>query len=171
MTSEIRDLSGSRFEQVNLAGSRVHGAFLIGTRVTDAWVHSLDVSGNVESLVVNGVEVAGYVRAELERRHPELGYLEAHDVPGLQRAWVALQDIAAATLEAAPRCHRRRSTNPSTANIPICRPCATSCSQSTVGSRGRCSVRPTISTGSATPTTAHPERARTARPRRTPDAR
>ncbi len=83
---EIEDLSGRRFEHVNLAGTRVHGAFFINTKVTGAWVHSLDVSGEVESLVVNGVEVAEYVRAELERRHPELAYLESKDVPGLQRA-------------------------------------------------------------------------------------
>src|SRR5829696_1031242 len=101
MAGEIRDLSGARFEQVNLAGSRVHGAFLINTKVTGAWVHSLDVSGEVQSLVVNGVEVAGYVKAELERRHPELGYLESKDVPGLRLAWATLQEIAAATLDVA----------------------------------------------------------------------
>lgn len=98
MGDKIRDLSGSRFEQVNLSGTRVHGAFLIGTKVTDAWVHSLDLSGNIQSLVVNGVEVAGYVQAELERRHPELGYLDSKDVPGLHRAWAKVQEIAAATL-------------------------------------------------------------------------
>jgi hypothetical protein len=101
MAGEIRDVSGRRFEHVNLAGSRVHGAFLIGTRVTGAWVHSLDLSGEVLSLVVNGVEVAGYVREELERRHPELADLGAHDVPGLQRAWARVQEIAAATLDTA----------------------------------------------------------------------
>ncbi len=103
MDGEIRDVSGRRFEHMNLTGTRVHGAFLIGTKVTDAWVHSLDLSGNVQSLVVNGVEVTGYVQAELERRHPELGYLDSKDVPGLQRAWAKVQEIAAATLEAAGR--------------------------------------------------------------------
>ncbi|HZT66859.1 MAG TPA: DinB family protein [Acidimicrobiales bacterium] len=103
MTAEIRDLSGRRFEQVNLSRTRVHGAFLIGTKVTDAWVQSLDLSGNIQSLVVNGVEVAGYVQAELERRHPELGYLGSKDVPGLQRAWSTVREIAAATLDTARR--------------------------------------------------------------------
>ena len=103
MAGEIRDLSGTRFEQVNLSGTRVHGAFFIDTKVTDAWVHSLDLSGNIQSLVVNGVEVAGYVQAELERRHPELGYLDSKDVPGLQRAWAKVQEIAAATLDTARR--------------------------------------------------------------------
>ena len=103
MADEIHDVSGSRFEQVNLSGTRVHGAFLVGTKVTGAWVHSLDLSGNIQSLVVNGVEVAGYVQAELERRHPELRYLGSKDVPGLQRAWAKVQEIAAVTLDAARR--------------------------------------------------------------------
>jgi hypothetical protein len=74
--------------------------------VTDAWVHSLDLSGNIQSLVVNGVEVSGYVQAELERRHPELAYLNSKDVPGLQRAWAKVQEIAAATLHTAGRLPR-----------------------------------------------------------------
>lgn len=103
MAGKIRDVSGTRFDQVDLSGTRVHGAFLIDTRVTDAWVQSLDLSGDIQSLVVNGVEVAGYVRAELERRHPELVYLDSTDVPGLQRGWAEVQEIAAATLETARR--------------------------------------------------------------------
>jgi hypothetical protein len=52
MADEIRDVSGSRFEQVNLSGTRIHGAFLIDTQVTDAWVHSLGMSGNIQSAVL-----------------------------------------------------------------------------------------------------------------------
>ncbi len=101
MAGEITDLSGARFEHVNLTGTRVHGAFLVGTRVTGAVVHSLDLSGEIQSLLVNGVEVAGYVRAELERRHPELVDLQSRDVAGVQRAWASLREIDAATLETA----------------------------------------------------------------------
>lgn len=103
MAGEIRDVSGTRFEHLNLSGTRVHGAFLVDTKVTGAWVHSLDLSGEIQSLVVNGVEVAGYVQAELERRHPELRYLDAQDVPDLRRAWGKVQEIAAATLDTARR--------------------------------------------------------------------
>ena len=103
MADQIRDLRGTRLEQVDLTASRVHGAFLVRTKVTDAWVHSLDLSGNIQSLVVNGVEVADYVRAELERRYPELGYLESKHIPGLRRAWAKVQEIAAATLGSARR--------------------------------------------------------------------
>ncbi|HKH05331.1 MAG TPA: DinB family protein [Acidimicrobiales bacterium] len=101
MAGEISDVSGRRFEEVDLSRTRVHGAFLADTKVTDAWVHSLDLSGKIESLVVNGVEVAGYVRDELERRHPELADLGSKDVPGMQRAWAKVQEIAADTLHTA----------------------------------------------------------------------
>src|SRR5690349_2970360 len=101
MAGEFVDMSGMRFEHVNLTRARVHGAFLLDTKVTDAWVQSLDLSGNIQSLVVNGVEVAGYVQAELERRHPELGDLDSTDVAGVHRAWAKVQQIAATTLDAA----------------------------------------------------------------------
>ncbi len=103
MDDQRHDFRGTRIEHVDLTDSHLHGAFLVRTRVTNAWVHSLDLSGTIESLVVNGVEVADYVRAELERRHPELEYLESKDVPGMQRAWTKVQEIAAATLESALR--------------------------------------------------------------------
>src|SRR4029079_6087790 len=103
MAGEFVDMSGMRFEHVNLTRARVHGAFLVDTKVTDAWVQSLDLSGNIQSLVVNGVEVAGFVQAELERRYPELGYLDAKDVPGVHRAWAKVQESAAATLDTARR--------------------------------------------------------------------
>ncbi len=101
MGGERTDLSGVRLEDMDLTGTRVHGVILVGTKVTAAWVDSLDLSGEIESLVVNGVEVAGYVRTELERRHPELGYLESKDVAGMRRAWTKLLEIDAATLETA----------------------------------------------------------------------
>lgn len=101
MAEQPLDLSNVRFDEVDLTGSRIHGAYLVRTKVTDAWVQSLDLSGHIESVIVNGVEVAGFVRAELERRHPELQYLESRDVPGMQRAWAKVQEIAAATIERA----------------------------------------------------------------------
>lgn len=101
MAGEVVDLSDARFDEVDLTGARIHGAFLVDTKVTDAWVQSLDLSGTIQSLVVNGVEVAGYVEQELKRRHPELEYLRSEDVQGIQRAWAKVGEIAAATLATA----------------------------------------------------------------------
>ncbi len=98
MADETSALAGTRIEGADLTGTRFHGPIFVETRVTDAWVQSLDLSGTIRSLVVNGVEVAGFVEAELQRRHPELGYLGSKDVPGMQRAWAELQEIGRETL-------------------------------------------------------------------------
>ncbi|WP_245811802.1 DinB family protein [Actinophytocola xinjiangensis] len=54
------DLGGAEFRECDLTGAR-----LIGVVMRDAVIDGL-----VTNLVVNGVEVSGYVEAELDRRHP-----------------------------------------------------------------------------------------------------
>ena len=60
-TFEVRDLRGARFVDCDFSGVRaVSGTFA-----------DVELSGWVQHLVVNGVDVTGYVEAELDRRHPE----------------------------------------------------------------------------------------------------
>ena len=91
-------LRGSRFLRVDLSGSRLHGVMLQNVKITDAWVSNVDISCALNSLTVNGVEVSGYVRAELDRRHPELRRLRANDVAGLRDAWQLTKTNAEKTL-------------------------------------------------------------------------
>lgn len=53
---------------------------LQNVKITDTWVDNLDISGRVESLIVNGVDVTAFVEQELDKRHPELRTLAATDV-------------------------------------------------------------------------------------------
>ncbi len=83
MTAEFRQerLSGARFEQVyldgatfeevDLRGARLREVDLRDVRIDGAWLGNTRISGEVESLLVNGVEVAAYVEAELNRRYPD----------------------------------------------------------------------------------------------------
>lgn len=103
MADEFAEISGARVEGLDLSRTRLHGAVFVDTKVTDAWVQSLEVSGDIRSLVVNGVEIADYVRAELEARHPELSLLRATDATGVRRAWEAIRTIDATTLDRARR--------------------------------------------------------------------
>jgi DinB superfamily len=57
----VRDLAGARFVDCDLSG----------VKIVDSWLVDVDVSGFVRNFVVNGVDVAGYVESELDRRHPE----------------------------------------------------------------------------------------------------
>jgi hypothetical protein len=92
------NLRDSRFVRVDLSGSRLHGVMLQEVKITDAWVNNVEISCLLGSLIVNEVDVSGYVRAELDRRHPELRMLRATDADGLRDAWRLIEDRANATL-------------------------------------------------------------------------
>jgi hypothetical protein len=92
------DLRNSHFLRVNLTGSRFHGVGMQSIKITDAWVNDVEISCMLGSLKVNDVDVSAYVRAELDRRHPELPKLRAQDIAGLREAWNIIETQAAATL-------------------------------------------------------------------------
>jgi hypothetical protein len=83
------DLSGAEFRECDLTRAR-----LVGVVMQDA-----DIDGLVTNLVVNGVEVMGYVEAELDRRHPVRPLLRSDDVADLREASRQLTAAWAATVE------------------------------------------------------------------------
>jgi hypothetical protein len=95
------DLQNSQFVRVDLSGSRLHGVMLRNVKITDAWVDNVDISCLLGRLVVNEVDVTDYVRAELDRRHPELQKLRATDIDGVREAWRIVGEQADATLSRA----------------------------------------------------------------------
>ncbi|BCJ32281.1 DinB family protein [Actinocatenispora sera] len=70
------DLSGAEFRECDLTGAR-----LIGVVMQDAVIDGL-----VTNLEVNGVEVTGYVEAELDRRHPVRVLIRSEDPADLREA-------------------------------------------------------------------------------------
>lgn len=83
------DLQGAEFRECDLTGAR-----LIGVVMQDAVIDGL-----VTNLVVNGVEVTGYVEAELDRRHPVRVLLRSDDPADLRAAARQLHAAWAATIE------------------------------------------------------------------------
>ncbi|GHH43026.1 DinB family protein [Lentzea cavernae] len=83
------DLHGAEFRECDLTGAR-----LIGVVLQDAVI-----DGFVTNLVVNGVEVTGYVEAELDRRHPVRLLLRSDDPADLREAARELHAGWAATVE------------------------------------------------------------------------
>lgn len=83
------DLQGAEFRECDLTGAR-----LIGVVMQDAVIDGL-----VTNLVVNGVEVTGYVEAELDRRHPVRVLLRSDDPADLRAAARQLHADWAATIE------------------------------------------------------------------------
>lgn len=92
-SSEGMDFRGERLDDADFSGARLHSPNFESTRITDGWLRNADISGYIEGLRVNGVDVAPLVEAELDRRFPERVKLRAIDPHGLAEAWAMIEDV------------------------------------------------------------------------------
>jgi hypothetical protein len=98
-----QDLAGSRFERVNLRGAtftRVHlndacmyAVDLTGVRMRGVDLVDVEISGELRNVVVNGVDIAPLVDAELNRRMPERAKMRPDDADGFRAAWAILERL------------------------------------------------------------------------------
>lgn len=99
------DLSGTRFVGANLRGARFVGSDLSGVVMRGVDVDAADIDApwlpHASSFLVNGVDVIGYVEAELDARFPGRSLRRAADPDGLRAAWAALEDAWAVTVQRA----------------------------------------------------------------------
>lgn len=88
------DLQGSRFVRCDLSRVVMRGVLIDDADIDAPWL----LEGGA-SLLVNGVDVAPYVEAELNRRFPGRADRRAGDPDGLRAAWESLQSAWTAVLE------------------------------------------------------------------------
>ncbi len=91
------DLGGARFERVNLtgaefratdfSGARFRGADLTGVVMRGVDLVDVTIDGEIDNLVINGVDVAPFVRSELDRLDPERVKMRPDDPEGFRVAW------------------------------------------------------------------------------------
>ncbi|HET8658672.1 MAG TPA: DinB family protein [Micromonosporaceae bacterium] len=113
-----QDLTGARFERVslrgatftrvhlndasmravNLTGAQVRGAVFNGSRMRGVELVDVEISGEVQNVVVNGVDIAPLVDAELNRRMPERAMMRPDDADGFRAAWAVLERLWAGTV-------------------------------------------------------------------------
>ncbi len=88
-----RDLRGARFVRSDLTGAVMRGVQIGGADIDAPWL----LDGETR-LLVNGVDVAPYVDAELDRRFPGRALRSAGTPDGLRDAWAAVEAAWAAAL-------------------------------------------------------------------------
>ena len=74
MTEEHDDAvtyRGARFEGADFNGATFRDCDMRGVKVVDTWLVDANISGLIDNLVVNDVDVTAFVEAELDRRNPE----------------------------------------------------------------------------------------------------
>ncbi|GAB3588824.1 DinB family protein [Calidifontibacter terrae] len=95
-TFESADLQDARFIATDLRGARfvrsdLSGAVLRGVQLGRADLDAPWLIESGEPLWVNGVDVTGYVNAELDRRFPGRSLRRPADSDQLRAAWAALE--------------------------------------------------------------------------------
>lgn len=108
-----QDLTGARFEDVTLDGATLHrvslrnatlrdvdftGADLRaielhGTRLRGVELVDVELSGELQRVIVNGVDIAPLVEAELDRRMPDRAKMRPDDAEGFRVAWQILERL------------------------------------------------------------------------------
>ena len=88
-----KDFAGTRLEDADFSGARLHSSNFENLKITDSWLYNADISGEIDGLRINGVEVAPLVEAELDRLFPQRLKLRANDPAGLRVAWTMLEGV------------------------------------------------------------------------------
>lgn len=103
MVDRVQDFRNATFVEADFTGAQFRGVDLSGVKISDAYLVDVEVSGHVQGVTINGVDVTAYVEQQLDERHPIRTLLRASDPEGLRRAWSAVREMAEATLERARR--------------------------------------------------------------------
>src|SRR5512133_2828637 len=97
------DLSGARFDQVDLTGATLRNVDLsraslrsvdlTGVVMRGVDLVDVDIHGEVVNLVINDVDVAPLITAELDRRYPLRPLMRPTDPAGFRRAWDVVEEL------------------------------------------------------------------------------
>lgn len=100
---EDQDLTGATFRRVYLSGAQFQGVDLTGVVMRGVDLIDVSIGGEVSNVVVNGVDIAPLVEAELDRRHPDRPKMRPTDPDGFREAWDILEPLWEGTVERARR--------------------------------------------------------------------
>ncbi|WP_250001504.1 DinB family protein [Actinoplanes sp. M2I2] len=95
------DLSGSRFTDVDLRRSVFRDTDFFDSVMRGVYLGNVSIDGEISHLVINGVDVAPLVEAELDRRDPERVKMRPADPAGFREAWDIVERRWAGTVERA----------------------------------------------------------------------
>ena len=105
------DLTGTRFERVELRGAtfrevdltdaRFYNVYLPGALIRGVWLENVDINGEIRNVRINGVDIGPLIEAELNRRYPDRAKMRPADADGFREAYDILERLWAQTVERA----------------------------------------------------------------------
>ena len=98
---EHADLRGCRFDDVDLRDSELRGVYFKDVVMRGCVLDGVEIDAEIRNLVINGVNVAPLVEAELDRRDPDRARMRPTDPEGFREAWDIVERLWAGTVERA----------------------------------------------------------------------
>jgi hypothetical protein len=94
-------LNDARMHRVDFTGAEVRGALFNGTRMRGVELVDVEIYGELQNVIVNGVDIAPLVDAELNLRMPERAMMRPDDSDGFRAAWAVLERLWEGTVAGA----------------------------------------------------------------------
>ena len=102
-TFDSVDLTGASFEHVDLSNATLRFIDLTGARLSMVDMVDVTIKADLRNVVINGVDIAPLVDAELDRRHPGRAAMRPVDADGFRAAWQLLEGLWDSTIDHARR--------------------------------------------------------------------
>jgi hypothetical protein len=88
-----QDLSGAVFERVYLCNAQFNAVDMTGVRMRGADLIDVEIYGDLKNVIVNGVDIAPLVEAELDRQMPDRVKMRPDAPDGFREAWDLLERL------------------------------------------------------------------------------
>ena len=89
---------GAHIENTDLRAISFHHVRFVGLELVD-----VEITGEIEEVTINGVDIGPLVEAELDRRYPERAAMRPTDPAGFRHAWDVVERLWAPTVARARR--------------------------------------------------------------------
>jgi len=100
-TFERTRLRDTRFEWIDLAESEIRHAGVRRVRMRGVELEDVEIDGELQNVVINGVDVAPLIEAELLRRDPDYARMKPTTADDFRTAWTILERRWAETVDRA----------------------------------------------------------------------
>jgi hypothetical protein len=97
------DLNRARFRTVDLSDAQFRDVAMNGVTMRGVELQNVTISGEIDNLTINGVDIGPLVDAELNKRYPLRSKMRPTDPAGFREAWDILEKLWDETVEHASR--------------------------------------------------------------------
>lgn len=95
------DFGGQELRRIFVRNADVRGGGITECRLRGVDIWNVEIHGELKNVIINDVDVAPLIEAELNRRDPERAKMRPDTPEGFREAWAILEERWAATVERA----------------------------------------------------------------------